>query len=131
MNELGVQPNSVTYSFLINMFTADGNLELALRYFHEMKSLKLMPSAKSVQTLVLLAAELSLARLAIDIADWYESAATKSMGQHVWMKCLVASAQEYYVSPLLSFPCLFSRSLGGWSDALLENHRWQDESHAR
>ncbi|KAF8722156.1 hypothetical protein AX14_010006 [Amanita brunnescens Koide BX004] len=96
MNELGVQPNSVTYSFLINMFTADGNLELALRYFHEMKSLKLMPSAKSVQTLVLLAADLSLARLAIDIADWYESAATKSMGQHVWMKCLVASAQEYY-----------------------------------
>lgn len=103
MNELGVQPNTPTYSFLINMFTADGNLELALRYFHEMKSLEMTPSVKSIQNMVQLAAELSFPRLAIDIADWYESKYTKPLGKDIWLKCLAASAQEYYVSPFLFF----------------------------
>ena len=107
MNELGVQPNNTTYSFLINIYTADGNLELALRYFHEMKSLELIPTVKSIQNMVQLAAELSFPRLAIDIADWYESRSTRPLGRNAWLKCLAASAQEYYVSPFrfFSFPC--------------------------
>lgn len=133
MNELGVQPNNTTYSFLINMYTADGNLELALRYFHEMKSLGMMPTVKSIQNVVQLAAELSFPRLAIDIADWYESKSTKPLGKNIWLKCLAASAQEYYVSAFFPFPFLVLTSCrsGGWRDALLDNCCRQIECYAR
>lgn len=102
MNELGVEPDSVTYSSLIVMYTEDGNLELALHYFHEIKSRELTPGVRAVKNIVLLAAELGHPRLAIDIATWFESKYNISIDNRAWLKCLAASAQECYVSPFLS-----------------------------
>ncbi len=108
MNELGVQPDGKTYSFLIVMYTEDRNLELALRYLHEIKSRELTPGVKAIKNIVMLAAELGHPRLAIDIATWFESKFDTPLDKIVWLKCLAGSAQEFYVSPFfLPFP-LFS-----------------------
>ncbi|KAM6501116.1 hypothetical protein JOM56_004130 [Amanita muscaria] len=101
MDELGISPNGITYTFLISQFTADKNLELALRYFYDMKSRGLVAQMKAVQNIVLLAAELGHPRLAIDIAIWYESQSIKQLEPSTWLSCLASSAQECFTDGVL------------------------------
>ncbi|KAK2460796.1 hypothetical protein APHAL10511_007266 [Amanita phalloides] len=97
MNELDVQPNSTTYTHLISLYTTDGNLEVALHYFYEMKSRGLAPQSKATQKIILLASKLGYPRLAIDIAAWHESLFVEQLELSVWLNCLAASAHECYV----------------------------------
>ncbi|KAF8639169.1 hypothetical protein AX17_001656 [Amanita inopinata Kibby_2008] len=101
MNELGIQPNPAIYTFIISHFAADKNLELALRYFCDMKSRELVPQLRAAQVIVKLAADLGYPRLAIDIATSYEQWAVKKLEHGAWLSCLASSAQECYADGVL------------------------------
>lgn len=97
MNELGVPPNSATFTLLIQRFAAAGNMELALQYFYAMKEQGLVPELKASQSVITLVANHGYSRLAIDLADWFERRSTRRLDHTVWMNCLISSADNLYV----------------------------------
>ena len=117
MNEMNVAPNSTTFSYIIDRFTYDGNLEVALQYLYSMKARKLVPELHAVEAVVTLAAHTGYARLAIDLANWFEDSSIRRLDQAVWISCLRSSADSLYVSlrELLSLfyshPYIFQRRM--------------------
>lgn len=124
MQELGVAPNAVTYDHLIRIFTNDNNLEVALRYLQIMKSQKITPSLRTIQSVILLAAKQGYPRLAIDIAVSLEEETIHRVESEIWMSCMAAAANDLWVSFL---PCFFLSSFdmktGRGSSPLLEARR--------
>lgn len=99
MNELGVSPNSTTYTLIIQRYVADQNLELAVQYLYAMKARHLLPDLKAIQAVIILAAKLGYTRLALDLAVWFESQSARRIEHTTWMKCLISAAEALYVSP--------------------------------
>jgi pentatricopeptide repeat protein len=95
---MDIAPNSSTFSYIIDRFTYDGNLEAALQYIYSMKARKLVPELHIVEAIVILAADIGYARLAIDLATWFEDISIRRLDQAVWVSCLRSSANSLYVS---------------------------------
>jgi pentatricopeptide repeat protein len=98
MVELGITPDTRTYTAIISRFVSNGNFELALQFLLEMNSRGLVPELKAAQGVILLATKLGFPRLALDLAVLFEEQSTRKLDPEVWMNCLIASAQELYVS---------------------------------
>jgi len=101
MNEMNIAPNSTTFSYIIDRFTYVGNLEVALQYLYSMKARQLVPELQAVQTVITLAAHIGYARLAIDLATWFEEISIRRLDQAIWISCLRSSADSLYADGVL------------------------------
>ena len=101
MIELNVPHTPHTYTFIISRYLLSGNLEVALQFLMDMIARGLVPPLKAAQGVILLAAQLGYPKLSLDLIEFFEETAARSLGSEVWMSCLMASAQDLYVSTVL------------------------------
>ena len=105
MRSLGVKPNLISYEFLIQRFTMDGNLESALLMLTNMEDNDLSPSAETAERIISLAARLGNARLAVDLATSYEAESVRPLSSQAWVHCLSSCAGSLYVRFAASSVC--------------------------
>jgi hypothetical protein len=98
MKRLSIKPNAQIYSFIVDYFTVNDNLEMAIQYLFAMKSQDIVPELSAVQGVVILAAENGYARLALDIIADFEKLSRRRVGDEVWIACLYSAANVFYVS---------------------------------
>lgn len=115
MNELRVAPTAITFHHVVQRYVMAGRLELALQYFYAMKSYKIIPDVRSAQAIIILAAQQGHARLAIDLARWFEEVSVRRLDHTVWMNILIASANSLYVR--------FINSMVGSNNSFCKNRR--------
>jgi hypothetical protein len=78
---------------------------MSLQYLHTIRNHDLPLTVRAVAPVISLAAERNEAKLAIDLASWYEARHPEiKLPKHIWMDCLVASEFTRYVSPLFAMP---------------------------
>jgi hypothetical protein len=102
MDACGVKPNSQTLNLLVTRYAAEGNLEMALRHLLSSPQNDIMPDLQTAQSVIILATRNNFARLAIDLATWFEQISTRRLEESAWTNCLIASAEVSYV-PLSPF----------------------------
>lgn len=88
----------MTISHIIDRFVYDGNLEGALKYLLSTEHRGLVPEAKSAQKVIIMAAQQSHARLAVELAIWFEKKSVRKLDRVAWVHCLLSSAENLYVS---------------------------------
>ena len=71
---------------------------MALQLLREMTTLGLAPELGTAKGVIILAANSRSPRLALDLARSFEDSSVRKLDAEVWMNCLIASAQELYVS---------------------------------
>ncbi|KAH0827845.1 hypothetical protein J3R83DRAFT_3471 [Lanmaoa asiatica] len=96
MKKQGIEPNEQTYAFIIGRATVTESLELALQYMHEMDTLGLVPQLTTAEGVIKLAADMDLPKLAIEIAQNFESRSPRRLDGETWMSCLTSSADNVY-----------------------------------
>ncbi|KAF8444581.1 hypothetical protein L210DRAFT_911783 [Boletus edulis BED1] len=96
MKRQGMEPDEQTYAFIIGRATTTESLELALQYMHEMENLGLVPLLTTAQDVIKLAAYMDLPKLAIEIAQHFESRSPRRLCSETWMLCLTSSADMLY-----------------------------------
>ena len=97
MKKQGIEPDEQTYAFFIGRATTTESLELALQYIHEMETLGLVPQLTTVQDVIKLAADMDFSKLAVEIAQNFESRSSHRLSGETWMSCLTSSADMLYV----------------------------------
>lgn len=97
MKKQGIEPDADTYVSIIGRATSTESLELALQYMHEMDTLGLVPRLTTAQAVIKLAADMDLPKLAIEIAQNFESRSPRRLDGETWMSCLTSSADMLYV----------------------------------
>lgn len=127
----GHLPNSTTYRIIIQHHAQTRNLIMCLRAIEEMKRAELAPDMQTVETVVKLACEEYLPRLAHGLAIEYEQASTRQLTLECWTRVLAASAHGYYVRLPLSLlaPILIAwteRRCCGWMETC--RRRWRDNA---
>ncbi len=98
MGEYGVSPNQTTYEIVILRLVDSENLELSLQFLAEMNKLELGPTLKTIQAIINLACDIGHPRLALELADAFESTSVRRLESEVWMNCLECAADHLYVS---------------------------------
>ncbi|KAI0072660.1 hypothetical protein K474DRAFT_1667556 [Panus rudis PR-1116 ss-1] len=96
MESYDIAPNQKTFEIYITRLLQSNNLEGALRTLGEMSKLGLSPSLRSAQGIISLACELSNPRLALDLAEAYESTSVRRLEGYIWMDILIASTELFY-----------------------------------
>jgi len=97
MEACGIKPNSQTITLIISRYTAEGNLEMAVRHLLSFSVQGIMPGLEAVQPVILLAARNNFVRLALDLAEWFERVSTRRLEEPIWVECLIAAAETAYV----------------------------------
>lgn len=133
MKKQGIEPDEHTYALIIGRATATESLELALQYMHEMDGLGLVPRLTTAQDVIKLATDMDLPKLAIEIAQNFESRSPRKLGGETWMSCLTSSADMLYVRRGQSFrtPPADTLPLGRGRQVLLAQGRAYVEPHSR
>ncbi|KAI6021419.1 hypothetical protein BKA83DRAFT_4464145 [Pisolithus microcarpus] len=90
MTDRGIPPNEQT-----EVASSEG-VELALQFMHEMAKRGFTPDLTATQDVIKLAAHLNFPRLAIDIAQNFETHSVRRIDGETWMSCLVSSAESLY-----------------------------------
>lgn len=101
MKELQVAPDSTTFQLIIVRFTSVNNLEVALDFYHAMKTYNIVPDVLTVKALIVLVAEAGYPRLALDLINDFEACSLRRLDHTFFMPCLIASAEALYVSAIL------------------------------
>ncbi|THH15657.1 hypothetical protein EW146_g4850 [Bondarzewia mesenterica] len=96
LQEVGLEPNSVTYMWMIRRYTVVKNLEMALLLLVEMEGRGLSPRIETAEDIILLATRSGTSRLAIDLAQNYEASSVRRLGTNVWVKCLLTATRYFY-----------------------------------
>jgi len=96
MNQYHLEPDALTYQHLITRFSDADNLELAVQYLAQMNDQGLSPTYATASAIIGCACRLDFPRLAIDLANAYESTAVRRLDGEVWMRCLIACAGGLY-----------------------------------
>ena len=97
MQQFGIKPNAPIYTAIIQCFAQEGNAESALSQLLTMKRTGIVPELAAAQSVISMVAVLGLARLAIELALWFENVSNRRMENYIWMECLHASAKHLYV----------------------------------
>lgn len=103
-----ISPNQTTYEIVILRLLESQNLELSLQYLAEMNKNGLTPSLKTVQGIIRTACALGYPRLALELADAFESTSVRRIENEVWLDCLGSAAEHLYVRSLY-FATFFSK----------------------
>lgn len=97
----GIQPDNNTYDCLIEYYAEGGNFEMALCKLAEANAAGFEPSLKTAQLVVGKGAEIGFTRLALDLADAYESTSTRRLDNELWVNLLGACARGLFVSSIV------------------------------
>ncbi|KAI0046074.1 hypothetical protein FA95DRAFT_1560509 [Auriscalpium vulgare] len=97
MEEAGLELQAQTYMLLIRRYKMDANLEMALKLLFEMEGRGIGPRIETAEDIVMLAVVKGHPRLAIDLAENYEATSVRRLDSHVWVKCLIAASETFYV----------------------------------
>ncbi|KAF5354709.1 hypothetical protein D9756_005214 [Leucocoprinus leucothites] len=97
MEACGVKPNPQTMTPIISRYTAEGNLEMAVRHLLSFTAHDMVPGLQAAQSVITLAARNNFARLALDLAEWFERLSTRRLEESVWVNCLLAAAETSYI----------------------------------
>lgn len=97
MEATGVHPDGQTFQLMIRRFISSDNLEFALQCVYEMGTRGLVLELTLAQDVIALASKLGLPRLAIDLAENFESHSVRRLSPETWMRCLGSSAAVLYV----------------------------------
>lgn len=110
MKRLKVPISKDNLSQLITRAVHNNNLELSLRYLKTLRSqtppLDIPP--EPIQCIIELAARQNHARLAIDVASWWDESGGSPLPKSVWTLCLASAASELYVSRTPPISCHFA-----------------------
>ncbi|KAJ7593870.1 hypothetical protein C8J56DRAFT_853639 [Mycena floridula] len=96
MVALGLHMDATTYTFLINLYSKEGNMELALRYWQVMRDKNLTTDLVTVSNVIESFATAGFPRLAIDIAQSVETESVRRLEPGVWMACMSAAATSLW-----------------------------------
>ena len=131
MREHGIHPNEVTYEILVLRYAEMQHLELALQVLHQLTTDGLQPTLKTTQAIIRTAGILGLPRLAMDLAESFESISVRSLEPSDWVDCLVACAETLWVSGRASCVALETDTRSGRRrDAGMAQGRSRTECHA-
>ena len=97
MHQCGIEPTAPVYTAIINCLESEGNMESSLGQLIEMKVRGIVPELPAAQAVISMVAQHGLARLAIELANWFESSSNRRLESYMWMECLNASATSFYV----------------------------------
>ncbi|KAI0757198.1 hypothetical protein C8Q80DRAFT_1091740 [Daedaleopsis nitida] len=97
MEEWSILPNETTYEIMISRFSANNRLELALQSLSQLARDGLSPTLTTASEVIRCAAKLGFSRLALDLADAFESTSVRRLDSDVWVDILASSAEELYV----------------------------------
>ena len=105
MLSFDIEPTETSYEILVGYYCRQGYFELALQKMAEMGDKGMVASLKLTQAVILLACDMNYPRLAIELANMFETSSIRRLDGSVWIKCLVAAAEGLYVRRLhiLSF----------------------------
>ncbi|KXN90905.1 hypothetical protein AN958_02687 [Leucoagaricus sp. SymC.cos] len=96
MEACGLKQNAQTVSHTIARHVAEGNLEMAVRHLLSVSKTGVVPTHQTVQSVIIFAARNNFARLALDLATWFEWLSNRRLEESVWVNCLIASAETAY-----------------------------------
>ncbi|KAI0705061.1 hypothetical protein C8T65DRAFT_653096 [Cerioporus squamosus] len=96
MEEWSIRPNETTYEILITRFAETDRLELSLQFLSKIAPAGLSPSLQTASAVVKCAADLGFPRLALDLADAFESTSIRRLEGEVWVDVLVSCAEQLY-----------------------------------
>lgn len=94
----GIIPDAQTYHHMIAFYHASDNMEMCLQLFGELNALGLAPQLATIRFLLGLAVQQRQARLALDIAQVFESSSWRRLESEDWIDILTVSAFCYFVS---------------------------------
>ena len=97
MKGAGVDPNSTTYGFLINRYRRSDNFEMALKLLFEMEERGLDPPLGTIEDILALAVRRGHARLALELAENFETGSVRRLNDSTWVRCLIAATGTLYV----------------------------------
>lgn len=101
MNELNIPPNAQTFSLIMERPLRAEHLEMVVQYMGEMVTRGIVPELQTAKAAIILATKLGHPRLAIEMANHFEEASVRRLDNEVWLNCLIASAEDLYVSSSL------------------------------
>lgn len=100
MEACNIKPNTQTLNIIITRYAAEDNLEMAVRHLLSSPGHGVVPDLQTVQSVIILAARNNFARLALDLANWFERISTRRLEESAWAHCLIAAAETCYVGTL-------------------------------
>lgn len=101
MEEAGMEHTEGTYALLIQRHLDDSNLEMAFKLLVEMEGRGLVPTLKTAESVITLAARRRLPRLALELAENFEASSVRRLGMDVWVSCLLSSSERLYKEGVL------------------------------
>ncbi|RPD57625.1 hypothetical protein L226DRAFT_503590 [Lentinus tigrinus ALCF2SS1-7] len=96
MEEWSIRPNETTYEIIITRLVENQRLENALQYLSKLAPAGLSPTLRTAAAVVQCAADLGFPRLALDLADAFESTSIRRLESEVWVDVLVSCAEQLY-----------------------------------
>ncbi|KAG6899969.1 hypothetical protein C0993_004737 [Termitomyces sp. T159_Od127] len=102
MDELKVTPDSTTFQQIIVRFTSVDNMELAIQFYHAMKTYQVVPDILTMKALILNVAQAGYPRLALDLIADFEACSLRRLDHTFFMPCLIASAEALYLDGVIT-----------------------------
>ncbi|TFK87666.1 hypothetical protein K466DRAFT_599273 [Polyporus arcularius HHB13444] len=96
MEEWSIRPNETTYEIIITRFAQNNRLETALQFLSKIAPSGLSTTLQTASAVVRCAADLGFPRLALDLADAFESTSVRRLESEVWVDVLVSCAEQFY-----------------------------------
>lgn len=103
MEDLGIIPNAQTFTLILERPLQAGNLEMAIQYMGEMATRDIVPELSVAQTTIQLACKMGYPKLALELAETFETTSVRRLDTEVWVNCLISSAENLYVSLTISY----------------------------
>ncbi|CCM05072.1 uncharacterized protein FIBRA_07278 [Fibroporia radiculosa] len=101
MRQYGIEPNEQTYEYIIVRYAQADHIELALQCLAEMGQRRVSPTLKSASSIISTASRLGYARLALDLAEAFESASVRPLEGEVWTECLISCSDAFFSEGVL------------------------------
>ncbi|KAG6876645.1 hypothetical protein C0992_012191 [Termitomyces sp. T32_za158] len=101
MDELQVTPDSTTFQYIIVRLTSVDNMELAIQFYHSMKTYEVVPDILTMKALVVHVARAGYPRLALDLITDFETRSLRRLDHTFFMPCLIASAEALYLDGVI------------------------------
>ncbi len=101
MHTYSIRPNETTYELLIDRLVHAGHLETAIQTLALMGNEGIAPTLNAAQAVIKLACDLHFPRLALDLAQAFESTSVRRIDPGIWACILVSSSESLYVRVIL------------------------------
>ncbi|PSS07199.1 hypothetical protein PHLCEN_2v3482 [Hermanssonia centrifuga] len=102
MHTYSIRPNETTYELLIDRLVHAGHLETAIQTLAHMGNEGIAPTLNAAQAVIKLACDLHFPRLALDLAQAFESTSVRRIDPGIWACILVSSSESLYEKGVLT-----------------------------